>query len=321
MPPIVGALVCAAVVALGTASALAVSATGPRSPEGESSVAPDEATNEHAAEADAAALLGTLTLPAGAIASSTEPAGDGGALASAGLGPPATPNVVDDRTWWIVPGSSSATLAFVRSHPPAGAAPAGSDRGAIAGETTFESQTFAWPARAGVLSTRWLVVTVAQLSDGSTGVRLDAQVVWVTPRAASERIPAGAHRLAVSPLSEIKGGAAPAQRPFSVDSPKRIAAVVALLNSLPVAQPGLRSCPLDLGIIIRLAFYARGSSAPAAVARIDPGGCRGVQLTIGGKLQPPLDGEALPATATSHSAPLLARIGRLLGVTIKTGPS
>ena len=42
------------------------------------------------------------------------------------------------------------------------------------------------------LGTRELTVAAAKLDDGSTGVRVDAQVVWLDPRPAAEMIPASA---------------------------------------------------------------------------------------------------------------------------------
>ena len=179
--------------------------------------------------------------------------------------------------------------------------------------------TFAWPALPGVLSTRSLVVTVAQLPHGSTGLRADAQVVRVTPRPESERILAGARRLSVRVTSELKGNLAP-QRPFSVASAKRIERIVALLNSLPAAQPGVRSCPDDPGIRVRLAFYPKDARSPSAVATADPYGCGGVQLTIGGRPQAPLGSEALPGTSTTREPSLVVRIDRVLGVKLKISP-
>jgi hypothetical protein len=170
-----------------------------------------------------------------------------------------------------------------------------------------------------VLSTRWLVLTAVQLPHGSTGLRADAQVVWVTPRAASERISAGARRLGVSVTSALKGNLA-AQRPFSVASAQRIERIVALLNSLPAAQPGVRACPDDPGIRLRLAFYQPDAASPSAVATIDPYGCGGVQLTIGGRPQAPLGSEALPGTSTTRQPSLILRIDRVLGVKLKISP-
>jgi len=259
-------------------------------------------------------------LPAGATESSSEPVGDEGLLAHAGAGGPDTPNVVEAHAWWIVPGSRAEVMAYVRGHPPNGSALISWGSGDTRGLTSFESETFAWPALPGVLSTRSLVLTAAQLPHGSTGLRADTQVVWVTPRPASERIPAGARRLSVSVTSGLKGNLAP-QRPFSVASAQRIERIVALLNSLPAAQPGTRACPADPGIRLRLAFYQPDAASPSAVATIDPSGCGGVQLTIGGRPQAPLGSEALPGTSTTREPSLILRIDRVLGVKLKISPS
>jgi len=255
-----------------------------------------------------------VSLPAGATESSSEPAGDEGLLAHAGAGGPDTPNVVAAHAWWTLPGSRAEVMAYVRGHPPNGSALIASSSGGTRGLTSFESATFAWPALPGVLSTRWLVLTAAQLPHGSTGLRADAQVVWVTPRPASERIPAGARRLSVSVTSALKGNFA-SQRPFSVTSAQRIERIVALLNSLPAAQPGTRACADDPGIRLRLAFHQ-----PDAVATIDPYGCGGVELTIGGRAQAPLGSEALPGTSTTHEPSLIVRIDRVLGVKLEISP-
>ena len=279
--------------------------------------ASESAANQDAAHANAVVLLGEVSLPMGATESSSEPAGDEGLLA--GAGGPDTPNVVETHAWWTVPGSRAEVMAYVRSHPPNGSALISSGSGSSRGSTTFESVTFAWPAVAGVLSTRWLVLTATQLPHGSTGLRVDAQVVWVTPRPASEWIPAGARHLSVSVTSSLKGNLAP-QRPFSVASAQRIERVVALLNSLPAAQPSVRSCPNDPGIRVRLAFNQPDTTSPSAVATIDPYGCGSVQLTIGGRPQAPLGSDALPGASTTREPSLILRIDRVLGVKLKISP-
>ena len=90
---------------------------------------------------------------------------------------------------------------------------------------------------------------------------------------------------------------------------KKINAIVAPLNALPAAQPGLRSCPAEFGIRVRRAFYARRGVAPLAVADVDPGGCGGVALTIGGTPQPGLE-----------SGALLGQVDHVLGVKLSTSP-
>src|ERR1700733_2847584 len=75
--------------------------------------------NQSAAQAEAASLLRQFSLPAGATESVGEPAGDGGFLRGPGSSS-ATPNLVDDHQWWIVPGPAREVLRYVTAHPPAG---------------------------------------------------------------------------------------------------------------------------------------------------------------------------------------------------------
>jgi hypothetical protein len=256
------------------------------------------ADNEQSAVSDAASLLPLLVLPPGTVQSSSEPMGDGGHLAAASERV-ATPNLVDQHTWWIVPLSRSETIAFVRAHPPVGSKLTGSGQGGIGrvvrdGEPGVlsveeEWQEFGFAPIAGTLGQRSLSVTAVQLPDGSSGVRADAQVVWLTPRPPSEVIPSGASLLRVSVPSRIRENRS-GQRPFNVASVPRIAAVVKLLNSLPAAQPGTRSCPIDFGNRVRLRFYARRGASPLATVMINPEACGGVGVVIRGKVAPELEG-------------------------------
>ncbi len=136
-----------------------------------------------------------------------------------------------------------------------------------------------------------------------------AQVVWVTPHPASETIPAGAHLLRISVGSSLKPNQ-PKQRPLTVTSAQKIDRIAALIDALPAAQPGLRACPVDFGITVRLAFYRKRGASPLAIAKADPGGCGPVALTIEGRAQPALEG----------GAQLLERVRRVLGVKLDTSP-
>jgi hypothetical protein len=74
-----------------------------------------------------------------------------------------------------------------------------------------------------------------RLADGATGLRADSQVVWITPRPASGRIPAGSRRLV---LTTTRFGHV-IQGPLTVRSFGAIHRVIRLLNALPAAQPGV----------------------------------------------------------------------------------
>jgi hypothetical protein len=270
--------------------------------------------NKAAARSDAAALLARLTLPAGAQSSATEPRGDGGALASPGERP-ATPNLVDDHVWWLVPGSSKAVLSFIEKHTPAGSKLDETGSSNIA--PGYRLVGYSWPARAGVLSSRELVVEVVSLKGGSTALRADALVVWMTPRPASERIPRLVRRLQVTVLSAKRT----TEGPLTFTSSKQVSGVRSLIDRLPVAQPGAVACPADFAIRVRLAFYSARSARPVAVADVDPSGCQGVALTIKGRSQPPLTSAAFPGSGRVHAPSLITQLDRILGVRLNVAPS
>ncbi len=266
------------------------------------------AENEAAARSDAGALLMATPLPAGATQSAAEPSEAGSKLAQPGLRP-ATPNLVDDHEWWIVPGPRADVLEYVEAHRPAGTSESLCGPSTTNGVIESECAYFAWPKVPGTLTTRWLVVEVVQLPGGATGLRADAEVVWVTPRPASETIPAGARLLRVSVSSSIKANQ-PRQRPLTVTSAAKIEKVTALIDALPAEQPGSIVCPADFGIDVRLAFYRRRGGPPLAVANDDPGGCGDVGLTIEGRAQPPLEGGTRLVEGVDH----------VLGVRLDTAP-
>jgi hypothetical protein len=130
-----------------------------------------------------------------------------------------------------------------------------------------------------------------------------------TAQAASEPVPIGARLLRISVSASIKANQ-PRQRPLTVTSAKKIEKIAASIDALPAERPGLRACPVDFGIRVRLAFYRRRGAAPLAVAEDDPGGCGPVRLTIEGRAQPPLE----------CGAQLLGRVDRVLAVKLDTVP-
>jgi hypothetical protein len=119
-----------------------------------------------------------------------------------------------------------------------------------------------------------------------TGVRADAQVVWVIPHPPSELIPLNAHVLRIGVLGASSLNR-PRQKPLSITSRKKIESIAALINALPLAPRLPTLCRADSGL--RLAFYDRRTVRPVAVAELDPEGCGVVRLTINGSRQPLLE--------------------------------
>ncbi len=299
--------VAAVVGALAGGVAVAGSATRPAGQPG--AAGPARPRNEIAAQDDAAVLLGRLMLPPDARRSSVEPSGDAGTLAHPFIGPPATPNAIDDHGWWVLSESPAAVLGYIRAHRPHGGHPGMSGTSGGGAVPTVQGIGFTWPSIPRTLSSRSLVVEVVSLADGSTGVRADSQVVWITPRPASERIPDSARRLVLTtrqPGRIIQG-------PLQISSRAAVRRVVALLNALPASQPGTTACPFDSGSRMRLELYGgavKGAgSYPLAVAVVDPSGCGEVALSIDGRREPPLAG----------GATLVPRLSRALGIKLDTG--
>jgi hypothetical protein len=131
-------------------------------------------------------------------------------------------------------------------------------------------------------------------------------------RPPSEKIPPGIHLIRVSAYGELAQNQ-PRQQPISTTSPARIKRVVALFDALPAAQPGLRHCPVDFGVRLRVAFYAPPRAAALAVAVVDPEGCGGVTMRIRGLREPGLE-SYLPASRSSPALALTTVLDRALGV-------
>ncbi len=279
------------------------------SPRPQVSAARTGGEDESAARTEAASLLRQFSLPAGATESVAEPAGDGGFLAGPGS-TSATPNFVDDHEWWIVPGPAREVLRWVTAHHPAGVRGSAGGYLSTSGVIDVEYGQLLWPPIPGVLSTRALMFGVVQLPDGSTALRADAQVVWVTPRPPSETIPPGARLLRISLISELKGDRL-RQRPIVVTSAKKIRETVALLNALPAAQPGTWNCPADFGVRVEFGLYAKRGARPLAVAEADPWGCGFVRLSIKGVAEPALAG----------GSSLVQRVQEVLGIRLTLRPS
>jgi hypothetical protein len=273
------------------------------------------AARRRRAHADASTLLGRVRLPAGAEQLTSEPTGDGGTLARPASRPAVTTTLVDEHTWWRVPGSTASVLDYVQAHVPRGgklresAAQGTNQGGEVSGYLGF-----AWPPVRRLFSDRELLVQVTNLAGGGTGVRVDAQVQWIIPRPVSERIPRGVHEV------DITRGA-PGQSPslaVKVVAPDKIRKLISMVDALGIVQPGAYSCPMLLpdAPVVTFTFRASdggtvlASASELAAAREPTTSCDPMTFSIRGHPETPLLGGA----AVVHSA------GRLLGVHLQTAP-
>jgi hypothetical protein len=274
------------------------------------------AARRRRARADATTLLGRVRLPAGAEQLSSEPADDGGTLSRPVSRPAIPTTLVDEHTWWRVPGSAASVLAYTRAHVPRGGKFRESGSQATGrGDVVSGYDGFVWPPVDRLLGSRELLVQVTTLAGGGTGVRADAQVQWIIPRPVSERIPRGVHEIDVA-------RAAPGDAPsleVKVVSQREIRALVAMVDALGIVQPGAYSCPLQQGDapIVTFTFRASdegtvlASAGELASAREPTTSCDPMTFSIRGHPQTPLLG----------GAAVVGKAGRLLGVHLQTPPS
>jgi hypothetical protein len=275
--------------------------------------APSAASNRASAGADVRALLGRVILPAGAVRLSGQPPG-GGAIDNPDP-EQATPDIADVHAWWRVPGTLASVVAFEKAHAPAGSSSAGSGGGTSlvtpGGHATAITAfvAFAFPAQGAVLGSRMLIVKATALGAQSVAVRVDAQDVWEIPRSAAERIPAGVQEIDVA--RAIPGR--PPTLSQSVTDPGKVARIVAMIDALPIVQPGTIACPMFVLNAPRVTFTFRASAGGRVLAQASQNvvqgpttSCDPMSLTIEGRSQ----------TALLGGSGFLAAVGKLLGLAL-----
>lgn len=262
---------------------------------GVSAARPTSAGNARAAERDTARLLGRVVLPGGAVRLSHEPRGDRGFLKSADSVPGGL--LVDRHRFWLVPEPLARAISFVARHVPDGAKL--SERGSSGGRNIPKngSLTFSFPPIAGRIATRQLDVNLVALSRHRTGVRVDAQDIWMVPRPPAEKVPAAVRVIEVRSRKErhrVTG--------------TRARSIARLFDALPIVQPGGRyGCPPDTRQRPTLSVrFLSANGVQLARAKVPgsftSGACAPIEFWIRGRRQKPLSGR------------VYGRIERLLGV-------
>lgn len=243
--------------------------------------------NKLAAQRDAEHLLHLFVLPARARRLASAPLQTHRLLQEPGSRL-ATPNIIDRHGVWLVQSPLASVVAFVKGHVPSGSRQAGGGWQSGPDIPGNRQLVFSFPAIRGEISTRWLSFTAVALSPRRTGLRIDAEDVWLVPRSPSERIPSGVHEIDVR--SAYPGR--PANMEVSVVNPVKVGKIVRWIDALGVAQPGLTSCPELSGPMVTVDFRAATHALLARASALDSqnssGPCNAIQLSIHGRRQTPL---------------------------------
>jgi len=247
------------------------------------------AARERAAARQATALVHRFNAPPGAVRG-PRPSGWGGALLRSGPSPPE--NAVDRVVFWRVRRSFSSVIAYVREHPPAGLRHWDSAESSPGQSPATAEDSY---SRRGV---RFLNVTVVELP-GRVVIRLDAKVVWLSPRSPKETVPAATHEIDVTTSKASR----------QVTDPVEVAKIVRWFNALPVAPRTSPICGPAAGTAVTLVFRS-ANGKPLATASLPSERawvCDEIYFTIRVKRQTPL-------VDTPYGRTFVQRVGKLLGL-------
>jgi hypothetical protein len=272
-----------------------------------------DAQNHRAAIRDAGRLVARTPVPSGAVPSSTEPSGDGGALSQPAY-TVGVQNLTDRMAWWTVGEKLDRVFSYVKAHPPSGGAVQTLCSGGGNNEPRQMCVGISFPSRPGVLGIRQLVVELVDLGHGSTGVRADGEVQWLINRPAGEKVPSGVRDIGV-----VRG--VPGQPPAvsrQVTHPEQIRRIIRLIDELPVLQPGYWHCPaVRTGSEVdTFTFRTAPTGHPLARAsvRADVGsgdtGCSAMTFSIRGR----------PQMALIQARHFLHEVGQILGARLTSRP-
>jgi len=228
------------------------------------------------AKDDATHLLSLVRLPAGSKRVASQPKGDDSLLGSPGQ-TVADPNLVDLHRFFVVATRPASLDAFVLSHRPSGSERSGYGSGGLYGNTDQWFVSFSWPAVKALLDSRTLVLSIAGLPGNRSGLRVDAEVTWLSAKPPGDIIAKGAKVLTVVLSAGLNSGEA-AHGPVRTSDPAKIEAIRRFINGLGVFPPGIRHCPAELGQVLRISFAKRTGSAPFDVVVADTSGCEGITV-------------------------------------------
>jgi hypothetical protein len=149
-----------------------------------------------------------------------------------------------------------------------------------------KSFTFSFRGMTGRISTRQLEVNLVALPHHQTGIRADAQDVWIVPRPADETLPAGVREI------DVKTSKAHVH----VTSKPKVRGIMRLFDALPIVQPGhvpgcppdtIRRPPMSLRFLSASGVLLARASVPGSFAI---GACAPIEFWIGSHREKPLSG-------------------------------
>jgi hypothetical protein len=244
---------------------------------------PTAVENKQVAERAATRLLQRFVPPPRATRLAHEPRGDRGFLGRRTLS--IGGQNVYKHSFWRVPERLDSVIAFVKNHPPKRMRHQGGGTSGGSGIPANKSLDFLLPRSSFALPARWIEVTMAALSDGSTGIRVDAVAGWIIPRPSGEKVPAGVREIDIHSR----------HRSTHVTQAAKVHTIVRWFDALNIVQSGpIFSCPALIGGSRVVFDFRSAHRVLLARARLNSGGistqCNPIEFSIGGRIQTPLVG-------------------------------
>lgn len=261
-------IVATLAVALASASAVTSLAAA-------STLGPTNAQRRALATLEARHLFTLVTLPSGSREVTRSNPAIERTLLSVGARP-ADPDQVDLTRFYVIAQGQSA-LNWLESHVPVGGRRSEWGTGSGPGQPTSHTLAFSFVGSP-VLSQAQLQYSMVISPSGDLGLRVDANVLW-TPRKSPFSLVANGATTVVVTMDRgfnVRNGRVTTVTATSSDA---IASIRTALNELPVATPGVVSCPLDVGALMTLTFWRSGATSPYAKVAADPGGCGAVTVS------------------------------------------
>ena len=235
------------------------------------------AANRAAAHAEAHRLLERLPVPAGAVEVASSPAA-GPWLARSGPGAPASTRLIDLHRYWRIAGHSDAgsLIDAIGARGVRGFSRDGTGEFGVGGTTVVWSVEFQGEHRPAGVYEEGATFSASAARGGGVALRADAWTIWLLPRPAWERIPAGVTAVAVSV------GTYDGKRSFpvaTVTAPQDVRGLVSVVDSRTVEQFDVFSCPLIQAqtLVLDLGFVRGGTR----VAGATEDACGGLRFTVG----------------------------------------
>lgn len=239
--------------ALSVAGCGAAGGTSPATASNTSAAATTAQTSTHSrAEAELTTLLDSVRVPSTAVPATTAP---GAFLAQAPVSE-SSPNLLTRTLFWRINMSFADTLAWIDAHTPGRLASGMGGQSGGPGVPMNRSLGFAAPSTT-AYDGATIELDLAVIGASVTGLRADAEVVWLPSKPADELVPAGTAVTLVA-INHFGSSDATTLRTRNLDSTDG-GAVITDVNALLPSDGGARGCGLDTGYRVQIEVVVAGT--------------------------------------------------------------